>query len=276
MAGWLSRLFSGSDKRGRSERASASEGAERDGPSPFGRPRTAARDSRGGDTTVRIDAKTSSRLAWPARDENKPAARPEQPLREQAPAFDPHEEPTRLVGTRSAGSDPAEPDRRGAARSRSPDDPIISRRPSSATRPASPVAADEESEPADDTTRLVGSQAGEQEDDPVVGWLVVLKGPGRGRSLEIGSGANPIGRAPGQKLCLNFGDPQISRERHAIVVYDPVSRRFFLQAGAGRNLTYLGDQLVLEPKEMNPGDTITVGDTVLHFVPYCGADFGWS
>lgn len=134
---------------------------------------------------------------------------------------------------------------------------------------------DEPGEPADDTTRLV-TAADTAEDDPVVGWLVVIDGPGRGRSLEIGTGANPIGRAPGQKLCLNFGDTRISRERHAVVVYDPVSRRFFLQNGPVRNLTYRGSEVVLEPVELRHGDTITVGGTRLHFVAYCGADFGWS
>jgi hypothetical protein len=139
----------------------------------------------------------------------------------------------------------------------------------SATQTREPAA------PADDTTRLVSSTSAAG-DDPVVGWLVVIKGPGRGRSLELGEGVNSIGRAAGQKVCLDFGDTRISRERHAMVVYDPVSRHFLLHTGAGRGLTYLGNDPVLEQKELKPGDMIRIGDTYLHFVPYCGPAFSWS
>ena len=282
MAGWLSRIF------GRSERADRGDGVVERGPASMSRRVGAQSSSRPkgpvepnraqNDTTIKIDqAKSSSRLAWPARDEKKALPQPE-PSDDREPAFDPHEEPTRLVGARS--EPPVEKrtrqiDQPGAAQHQSGDHAILSRRPPLSTPGAPSPGVTEQDEP-DDTTRLVSSTNVRQDDDPVVGWLVVIEGPGRGRSVEIGSGANAIGRAPNQKLCLNFGDPRISRERHAVVVYDPVSRRFFLQSGPGRNLTYLGSDVVLEPKEMKPGDTITVGDTVLHFIPYCGADFGWS
>ena len=112
--------------------------------------------------------------------------------------------------------------------------------------------------------------------DPVVGWLVVVDGHGKGRSIEIGIGANPIGREKGQKLCLDFGDQHISREKHAILVFDPRSSRFFLQSGDVRNLTYVNDELVLTPKELTGGETILVGETKLRFVALCGPQFGWS
>jgi hypothetical protein len=280
MAEWLSRFFGRSERPGdnvtddESESTLGRRGAQHSSPT-----KNPARANRGdNEKTIKIEpSRSSSRLTWPARDEQNAPAPSAQP-RYQEPAFDPHEEPTRLVGTRSdrPRTDDANraPDRFGAATSRLPEDPIMSRRPAGSAPPTTREPTIEE--PSDDTTRLVASSDAGQHDDPVVGWLVVIDGPGRGRSMEIGSGANPIGRAPGQKLCLNFGDTRISRERHAVIVYDPLSRRFFLQSGPGRNLTYLGSDVVLEPKEMKPGDTITVGDTVLHFVPYCGADFGWS
>lgn len=113
--------------------------------------------------------------------------------------------------------------------------------------------------------------------DPVVGWLVVVEGPGKGRSFEIGKGSNPIGRDAKQKVALNFGDEAIHREKHASVVYDPVSRRFFLQSGNdARNLTYLADKLVLTPVEISAGDVISIGQTKLAFVAFCGPDFSWS
>lgn len=127
--------------------------------------------------------------------------------------------------------------------------------------------------PEDDTT----SDAGRYDvSDPVVGWLVVVNGPGRGRSLEIGYGANAIGRDSSQKLCVDFGDRCISRDRHAVVIFDPRSRRFYLQSGDVRNLTYIGESLVLAPTELNGGETIVVGETQLRFIRFCGPEFRWD
>ncbi len=127
----------------------------------------------------------------------------------------------------------------------------------------------------DEATRLVAPSRA-TDHDPVVGWLVVIAGPGRGRSLEIGPGVNNIGRAVGQKLCLNFGDLQISREAHAALIYDPRSHRFFLKNGEVRSLTYVDDEVVLAPIELKGGETIGIGDTRLRFVRLCDADFNWS
>jgi len=113
-------------------------------------------------------------------------------------------------------------------------------------------------------------------DDPVVGWLVIIEGPGKGRSFELGYGANSIGRDKGQKVKLDFGDPHISREKHATLVHDPKSMRFFLQTGDVRNLTYLGDEVVLNPVQLTGREIIMVGGTKLMFVPLCGPDLGWS
>lgn len=114
-------------------------------------------------------------------------------------------------------------------------------------------------------------------DDPVVGWLVVVEGPGKGRSLELETGANSIGRNSTQKIALDFGDAEIHRERHAQLVFDPRSNRFFLQGSPdARNLTYLGNDLVLMPVELKGGETIIVGRTHLRFIPLCGPSFSWS
>jgi hypothetical protein len=111
--------------------------------------------------------------------------------------------------------------------------------------------------------------------DPVVGWLVVVDGPGKGRAVEIGVGANSIGREPTQKLLLNFGDMQIHREKHAFIIYEPNSRAFFLQGGDARNLTYVDKKVVLTPVQLQGGETIMLGQTHLRFVPLCGPDFSW-
>jgi hypothetical protein len=136
-------------------------------------------------------------------------------------------------------------------------------------------------------TRLVGpvgrkredapsAGAGDMAEDPVVGWLVVIDGPGRGQARAVGYGMNSIGRGPTERISLEFGDAQISRNSHAVLTYDPRSRKFYLQHGGGRNLTYLGDQAVLTPTEIASGTDILVGATKLRFIALCGPEFDWQ
>ncbi len=113
-------------------------------------------------------------------------------------------------------------------------------------------------------------------DDPVVGWLVVLKGPGRGRTLTLGYGMNSIGRAADERVRLDFGDDQISRKSHAVITYEPRAKKFYVQQGSGTNLVYLGDEAVLTPKELRSFNDIQLGNTTLRFVQFCGENFDWK
>lgn len=110
----------------------------------------------------------------------------------------------------------------------------------------------------------------------VVGWFVIVEGPGRGRSLEIGIGANSIGREQGQRVRIDFGDRQISRDRHAIVIFDSAARKFLLQSGGVQNPIYVADEPLLMPKELIGGEMVLLGQTKLRFVAFCGPDFGWA
>jgi hypothetical protein len=113
--------------------------------------------------------------------------------------------------------------------------------------------------------------------DPVVGWLVIVEGPGKGRSFELGIGSNSLGRDTRQKIALNFGDEAIHRENHAMIIFDPKSRQFYIQAGnASRNLTYLGDELVIAATPLRGGEILLIGQTKLAFVAFCGPDFSWA
>ena len=112
--------------------------------------------------------------------------------------------------------------------------------------------------------------------DPVAGWLVVVKGPGRGGFRPIFVGMNSVGRDAGQRISLNFGDDMISREEHAFIAYDEEARRFYLQHGGKANLVRLGGQPVLSPTELQAYDLIRIGKTTLRFIPLCGPEFAWS
>ena len=111
--------------------------------------------------------------------------------------------------------------------------------------------------------------------NPVVGWLVVRSGPGRGHSREIRYGQNAIGRGHDQHIILDFGDQRISRETHAFIIYDDVQRKFFLRDNGKSNLVRHKGSLVMSPVEIADRDEITIGDTALLFVALCNTGFDW-
>lgn len=122
---------------------------------------------------------------------------------------------------------------------------------------------------------------------PVTGWLVVVDGPGKGKSFSLYPGVNSIGRSQTtgegaqrreQEVSLDFGpksDLEIAREGQAKLTYADKTNAFYIQHGGGNNLTYLNDQPVLEVKNLSPYDQITMGKTTLVFVPFCSDKFTW-
>ena len=125
-------------------------------------------------------------------------------------------------------------------------------------------------------TQLIRGGDSDAEMDPVAGWLVVVKGPGRGSFAAVYVGMNSLGRDQSQRVALNFGDESISREEHAYITYDDETRCFYLQHGGKSNLVRLGSEPVLTPAELKPNDLIRIGKTTLLFVPCCGPDFSWT
>jgi len=77
--------------------------------------------------------------------------------------------------------------------------------------------------------------------EPVVGWLVVLNGAGKGVSRQLYYGMNSIGRSSEEKVSIGSEDELISRKGHAFLTYDPKGRKFYIQHGGGSNLTYLNE-----------------------------------
>jgi hypothetical protein len=77
------------------------------------------------------------------------------------------------------------------------------------------------------------------EQDPVVGWLVVVGGPGLGAYRPIYEGNNAVGRGSDQRIPIDFGDNTISSTEQAYIRYDSMDRSFL-------------------------------------FVPFCGEEFDWS
>lgn len=111
--------------------------------------------------------------------------------------------------------------------------------------------------------------------DPVVGWLVCIEGKDFGGSFTLKSGRNFVGRAANMDIVLH-GDSSISREKHAIILYEPKRREFIAQAGEARELFYLNEEVVLNPVKLKQYDILTIGNTRLMFFPCCGENFSWD
>ena len=110
---------------------------------------------------------------------------------------------------------------------------------------------------------------------PVVGWLVITNGAERGRSVPLKAGKNFIGRANTNDVVLS-GDNTVSREKHAIVIFEPRAQRFLLQPGTSNELFYVNDEVVLETRPVKAYDVLSIGKTTLVFVPFCGENFSWD
>lgn len=114
---------------------------------------------------------------------------------------------------------------------------------------------------------------------PVVGWLVVVDGPGLGRDFRLIQGENRIGRQAGLEVCLDFGahsDAGISREAHAVVVFDHHAKEFFIERGNSRNLPMLNGSTIRGEPTLQAFDRIQLAATILLFVPLCHTGLHWE
>ena len=111
--------------------------------------------------------------------------------------------------------------------------------------------------------------------DPVVGWLVCIEGSYFGESFKLKSGRNFIGRSSSMDVALT-GDNSVSRERHAIVIYEPKARIFIAQPGDSRELFYLNDEVVLNNEKLKNFDVLTIGNLKMMLVACCGEHFSWD
>lgn len=110
---------------------------------------------------------------------------------------------------------------------------------------------------------------------PCVGWLVALGGTHIGVSFTLKAGKNFIGRESDMDVALTE-EKSVSRNRHAIVIYEPRESIFLVQSGDSSSLTYHNNKVVLMPMQLEAYDTITVGNVNLLFMPLCGKRFQWG
>lgn len=111
--------------------------------------------------------------------------------------------------------------------------------------------------------------------DPVVGWLVCVKGEYFGQSFNLKAGNNTVGRAMNMDIPL-AQEPSVSRNKHCVITYEPLNQVFYIQQGESSGLTYLNGEMVMFPTKMKEQDRIKLGTVELLLIPFCTNGFRWE
>jgi hypothetical protein len=141
--------------------------------------------------------------------------------------------------------------------------------------PLAPFGPPAASPPPVATRRAGQDTGGHSIHDPVVGWLVCLEGPDRGRDFRLHGEKNFIGRSPIMDVCVP-GDDTISREKHGVLIFDPKKQAFWVLPGESAGLVYLNGEIVHSPTPINRDDVLELGQTKLVLIPFCGDKYTWA
>lgn len=136
----------------------------------------------------------------------------------------------------------------------------------------------EEDNPVDTSGKTIVAMKGFEKTaiDPVVGWLVIVAGGGKGSSLPIMAGVNSIGRGRNNRMVLNFNDNGISNHNHCCIIYDSKTHDYFLKHEDGKSLSYLDGNAILTVEKLTNYNKIQLGNTNLLFIALCGELFQWE
>lgn len=107
-----------------------------------------------------------------------------------------------------------------------------------------------------------------------VGWLVCIEGVIPGESFTLREGSNYIGRAANMDVCLLY-EPTVSREKHAVITYDPTDNCCLLSSPEHPDRTFCNGKTVTTKKVLKDRDFITLGECSLLFIALCDSSFRW-
>ena len=112
--------------------------------------------------------------------------------------------------------------------------------------------------------------------EPVVGWLVCVKGADQGRDYRIQAGSNFIGRdsVRDNHIIIN-GDDTISRRHHAEIVYDHIDNTFFINRKKNPHVRING-KIVRQDCDLKANDMLQLGESHFIFIPLCSDKFKWE
>lgn len=111
--------------------------------------------------------------------------------------------------------------------------------------------------------------------EPIVGWLICVKGEYFGQSFNLKTGNNTVGRAMNMDIPL-AQEPSVSRNKHCVITFEPENQVFFLQQGESSGLTYLNGAMVMSPTGIKEQDRIKIGAAEFLLIPFCADGFRWE
>lgn len=121
------------------------------------------------------------------------------------------------------------------------------------------------------------TSAGSNAVDPVVGWVVCVKGAYCGRSFPLHSGKNKMGRSQEFDVRL-LEDASVSRACVAAIVFDTKAGVFSIIPGESDSLCYVNGEALYERRQLTGYEQIELGDSeknMFVFAPFCGEHFSW-
>ena len=146
-------------------------------------------------------------------------------------------------------------------------------------RPAAPAAvpiASEGSElPTTDDQKTVAVWDAPSGTEPVVGWIICVKGSYFGQSFVLKTGNNSVGRSMDMDIPL-AQENTISRNRHCTITFEPEKQEFFIQPGESTGLIYLNGEVVMTVTRLIERDAVRIGNCEFVFYPLCGDKFNWK
>ncbi|MCI8950299.1 MAG: hypothetical protein HFG49_09685 [Lachnospiraceae bacterium] len=105
----------------------------------------------------------------------------------------------------------------------------------------------------------------------VAGWLVCVKGEGKGRDYRLYKGFNRMGCQGNMDILL----PKELKDTVCAIVYDDRSNRFYMVQQTGQPV-YLNEAEVQKPAELQTGDRIQAGESEFEFIAFCREGRVWE
>lgn len=114
------------------------------------------------------------------------------------------------------------------------------------------------------------------EDQAIFGWLVIVEGPGRGRTFPLNKDLTCIGRGADQDVCLDFGDAYISRTAHVTIHFDRERDLVAVRFEDKRNPVRLNGKVLSGTRLLQHKSRLIIGQTILRFVQIDDHEAFWS
>lgn len=111
---------------------------------------------------------------------------------------------------------------------------------------------------------------------PVKGWLVAVDGDKMGRSFELHSEQNSVGRGSNFDIDLYF-DKTVSSDGSAVIAFDGENGKFYISPifGKGKNNVYYNNNMLLMPAELFDYDKLKIGSCTYIFRSFCNEHFSY-